>query len=270
MEMADIYSTLQVDVVDRVATVTLNRPDVRNAFNPTMIREITGAFTLLNARKDLVAVVIRGAGKSFCSGADLNYMKSQADYSHEENLADASQLFEMFWSLRSCPHPLVGRFHGHVMGGGLGLAATCDVSAAVDSTQFCFSEVKLGLVPAVISPFVMERLSAVAARRYMLTGELFSAQDAFVGGLVNKVGGEQEVDQFISELLVNLGKNGPDGMRATKGLMRALSEIDQWQLRREITTKVIAERRASAEGQEGLRSFLEKRAPSWTAAKGQS
>jgi len=264
MSVLDIYSTIKVQAIDGIATVTLHRPEVRNAMDAVMIRELTGAFVVLNARRDLTAVVLRGEGKSFCAGADLHYMKSQAEFTHEQNLTDAEQLFEMFWTLRACPHPLVGRLHGHVMGGALGLTAVCDVAAAAEGTRFCFSEVKLGLAPAVISPFVLEKMRPSPARRYMVTGEVFSASEAQAADLVHFVGSEAAVDEFVAKTLSTLRQNGPDGMRATKGLVRAVSERTDWQTRRELTTEVIAERRVSDEGQEGLRAFFEKRAPSWS------
>lgn len=268
MSILDIYSTIRVQVIDGVATVTLHRPEVRNAIDAAMIRELTGAFGVLNARRDISAIVLRGEGKSFCAGADLHYMQSQANFTEEQNITDAEQLFEMFWTLRSCPHPVIGRLHGHVMGGALGLAAICDIAAAVDGTRFCFSEARLGLAPAVISPFVLERMRASHARRYMVTAETFAAPEALAADLLHFVGDESAVDGFIGRILEDLAKNGPDGMRATKGLLRAVSERTDWQSRRELTTKVIAERRVSAEGQEGLRSFFEKRDPSWRKSEG--
>lgn len=261
--MSNIYSTIKVQTTNSIVTVNLARADRHNAFDQVMIRELTVAFTALNDRRDITSVVLRGDGKSFCSGADLGYMKAQSAFTLDENEADAQQLFGMFWTLRSCPHPLIGRVHGNVMGGGVGLTAVCDVVAAVDGTKFCFSEVKLGLAPAVISPFVLERMSVPQARRYMLTGELFETNVALASGLVHFVGGENEADVFVNKLAAQLTQNGPEGMRATKGLLRAMSEIEDWDQRRDLTTRLIAERRTSAEGQEGLRSFLEKRTPNW-------
>jgi methylglutaconyl-CoA hydratase len=257
------YETLLLEVVNRVATVSLNRPDVRNAFHPSMIRELTEVFTVLGSRKDLSVVLLRGEGKSFCSGADLGYMKSMAAFSFEENEKDSQQLFGMFWALRSCPHPIVGRLHGHVMGGALGLAALCDVAVAVEATQFCFSEVRLGLAPAVISPFVLERMSPSYARRYMLTGEIFGTEEAIQSGLIHFAGSEVLVDSHLVELINSMCQNGPEAARSTKALLRSISETSEWSRKREMTTKVIAERRVSAEGQEGLKSFLEKRPPKW-------
>jgi methylglutaconyl-CoA hydratase len=257
------FKSIKLEEKARIAYVTLARPEVRNAFGTEMIRELTEVFTTLSSRRDLFAVVLRGEGKSFCSGADLSYMQSMAGFTLEENERDSQSLFAMFWALRSCPHPLIARVQGHVMGGGLGLAAVCDIVAAVDGTQFCFSEVRLGLAPAVISSFVLERMSMASARRFMLTGEVFSAADAYAGGLVQLVGSEAEVDAFITSTVGQFMQNGPEAVRATKGLLRAVGEMTDWSRRRELTTRLISERRVSDEGQEGIRGFLEKRAPKW-------
>jgi methylglutaconyl-CoA hydratase len=261
--IAKSFDTIRLETVAHVATVTLNRPEVRNAFHPSMIRELTEVFTELAGKPDVSVVVLRGEGKSFCSGADLGYMKSMADFSFEENRQDALELWGMFESLRNCPHPIVGRIHGHAMGGAVGLAALCDVAAAVTDTQFCFSEVRLGIAPAVISPFVLEKMSASYARRLMLTAEVFSAEQAFESGLVQFVGDEPSVDTFLNSVIRALVSNGPEAVRATKALLRQVSQTPSWSDRRDLTSRVIAERRVSAEGQEGLRGFLEKRAPSW-------
>lgn len=257
------FEAVLLSIEGQIARVTMSRPDVRNAFHPTMIRELTEIFRSISKNEQVRVVVLNGAGKSFCSGADLGYMKSMADFTLEENRQDSDRLFEMFWELRNCPHPVVGRVHGHAMGGALGLAAVCDVVGAVEGTQFCFSEVKLGLAPAVISPFVLERMAVSQARRYMLTGEVFSTREAYESGLVHYVGDEAAVDGFVAGVVKALLENGPEAVRATKSLAREVRETSSWVDRRAATTRVIAERRVSAEGQEGLRGFLEKRTPSW-------
>ena len=246
-----------------VATVSLNRPDVRNAFHPTMIRELTEAFREIAARVDIAVICLRGEGKSFCSGADLGYMQSMAAFTLEENQKDSDQLFEMFWALRSCPQPVVGLVHGHVMGGALGLLAVCDIAASVEGTQFCFSEVRLGLAPAVISPFVLERVPAGFARRYLLTAEVFGPQEALASGLLQYNGTTEEAEAFVAKTVLALRQNGVEAVRSTKTLLRAFDEVQDWEQRRKLTTRVIAERRVSEEGQEGLRGFLEKRQPNW-------
>jgi methylglutaconyl-CoA hydratase len=263
--MMSSYTTLKVEISERMATVSMNRPEVRNAFHPTMIRELTLAFRELGSRKDIAVIVLKGDGKSFCSGADLGYMKAMAAFSFDENTTDSEQLFEMFWAIRQCPVPVIARLHGHVMGGALGLAAVCDLAAAVEGTQFCFSEVRLGLAPAVISPFVLERMAAAHARRYMLTAEVFGASESLESGLVQFVGDEASVDAFVSKTVATFKFNGPEAVRATKALIRAVGETPDWAKRKSMTTQVIAERRVSEEGQEGLRGFLEKREPKWRA-----
>lgn len=257
------YQKISVEIVNDLANVTLNCPEARNAFNQVMIRELSEAFGELNKLENLIGVVLRGEGKSFCSGADLGYMKSMAEFTFDENVKDAEALHAMFWCLRSLAVPLIGQLQGHVMGGGIGLAAVCDVNAVVNDTQFCFSEVKLGLAPAVISPFVLERMSPSMARRYMLTGEIFGPQEALQSGLAHFSGSESEVKGFVDNLIQTLGKNGPEAVRETKRLLRTLNETADWTSRRAMTTKVIAERRVSQEGQEGLNSFFEKRSPKW-------
>ena len=273
------FKTLKVELENSAATVTLNRPEVRNAFHPSMISELTEVFRELTNRAggagrasaavaspddgEIRAVILRGAGKSFCSGADLGHMQSMASFTLEQNKQDADQLFEMFWAIRNCPYPIVGLVHGHVMGGALGLLALCDIAAAVDGTQFCFSEVKLGLAPAVISPFVLEKMNASHARRYLLTGEIFSSQVARESGLVQFSGDWTQVESFVSGIAKALGQNGAGAVRATKSLILGVMDSPGWSERRKLTTESIASRRVSEEGQEGLKSFFEKRAPAW-------
>ena len=259
------FETIKLEASDRAATVTMNRPEVRNAFHPSMIRELTDAFTQLAQRSDVSVIVLKGEGKSFCSGADLGYMKSMADFSLGENQTDAEQLFDMFSAIRNCPQPVIGRVHGHVMGGALGLTAVCDIVAAVAGTQFCFSEARLGLVPAVISPFCLEKMRPAAAHRYMLTAEVFGPDEAQEAGLVAFVGDETLVDAFVMRVTTTLLDNGPEAVRSTKKLLRSVYETQDWNRRRELTSRTIAERRVSEEGQEGLRGFLEKRQPKWKA-----
>lgn len=261
---AEQEQTVKVGRRGHVATVSLNRPDVRNAFHPRMIAELTRVFTDdLNRDSSLRAVVLRGEGKAFCAGADLGWMKSMVDYTLEENQTDSEKLFEMFAALRACPVPVIGRVHGFVMGGALGLTAVCDIVAAEAQTRFCFSEVKLGLAPAVISPFVLEKMHASYAHRYMLTGELFAVDEARAAGLVHFVGAETDIDAFISDTVKVIVENGPEAVRSTKGLLRLNREASNWDKWKSQTSRVIAERRVSPEGQEGLRGFLEKRSPSW-------
>lgn len=255
--------SVNVEIVGRVATVTLNRPDLRNAFNAEMIGELRDAFVSLHTRREISVLVLRGEGKSFCSGADLGYMKAMAGFSLEENMADARALDEMFWALRACPQAVVARVHGHAMGGALGLIACCDIVAAVEGTQFAFSENRIGLVPAVISPYVLEKMNAGAARRFMLSAEVFNVWAAADGGLIEYAGPEADVDAFVAGLVAALSANGPEAVQVTKKMLRDLAMLPSWAEKRELTAKTIARKRVGQEGQEGLKSFLEKRSPSW-------
>lgn len=247
-----------------VAEVSLHRPDVRNAFQPEMIDELTALFRdQLNVDGGLRAVVLKGEGDSFCAGADLAWMQSMVNYSLEENTRDSTRLFEMFFAMRACPVPLLGRVHGHVMGGALGLLAVCDIGAAEKQTLFSFSEARLGLAPAVISTFVLEKAPAPFAHRYMLSAEVFSAAEAAAAGLVHFVGDLAAADAFVAAKVDAICANGPEAVRATKALLRSVVAPRDWSALKTETCKVIAERRVSAEGQEGLRGFLGKRPPAW-------
>ncbi len=257
------YQQLKFEVLGSVAHVTLNRPEIRNAFGLELISELSDVFTQLGGRHDLCAIVLRGAGKSFCAGADLNYMKAMAKFSREQNENDAKQLFDMFLSVRTCAVPTIAVLHGHVMGGGLGLAAAADISVAVDGTQFCFSEVKLGLIPAVISKFSLEKIQPSWARRFMLTAEIFDSSLALASGLVTMKGASAEVEAFVGETLSRLSSGGPEAIRACKKLIEQTGRDMDWSEARTMTAQLIASQRMSAEGQEGMQSFLEKRDPKW-------
>ncbi len=242
--------------------VTLNRPEVHNAFNVEMIQELTQVFRQTAEDSSVQTLLLSGEGKSFCAGGDLNWMKSMAKFTHAENLADADQLFEMFWAARSCPVTIIGRLNGSVMGGGLGLTAVCDITAAHKDTKFCFSEAKLGLVPSVISGFVLEKATPHVARELMLTAEIFDVEKCFKLGLLHFAGETEEVDDFIQSKIDFLANNGPEALRATKKLTQFVSDHGWKEIRGECT-RVIADRRVSAEGQEGLTAFLERRKPKW-------
>ncbi len=244
---------LKLSEKNQILTVSLNRPDTRNAFNPEMIAEIMMCFKKQSKRKDLRAIVLRGEGKVFCAGADLDWMKSMAKYNLSKNKADSAKLYDMFASIEACPVPVIAFVHGAAFGGALGLMAVCDYVVVEASTQMCFSEVKLGLVPAVISPFVLKKSISGIMRPLMLTGRFFFPHEILQSGLVHQVGSEQELENVISCFLAA----GPEAVRETKKLTRSVAS-------KAAVTKVIAERRVSAEGQEGLKSFFEKRNPAWS------
>lgn len=255
-------SFVVVTEMNHVAYVKLHRPEVRNSFNPEMIAEITATFQGLNTRTDLRAVVLQGEGKVFCAGADLNWMREMVNFTFEQNREDSLKLFAMFEAIASCSLPVIGMIHGAAFGGALGLVAACDEVVAEDNTQFSFSEVKLGIAPAVISAFVNKKAVPGKVRPLMLSGVVFNAHVAQQAGLVTEVVPAGEGHTALQKVLHNYLQCGPEAVRETKKLLNGLPAMT-WEEQRQRTTTVIAERRASTEGQEGLKSFLEKREPSW-------
>lgn len=248
-----------------VLRVVLSRPDVRNAFDAQTVSELTEVFSKAGREgpyKDARVVLLSGHGKSFCAGADLEYMKAMAKFSHDENRKDGERLFAMFDSVRTCEVPVIVHVHGHAMGGAVGITACADIAFAETGTQFRFSEVRLGIVPAVISPFILSKMSPLWARRWMVTGEIFDADQALKAGLVHFVGLPEEIVREKESIVKAILEAGPDAVKTTK---RLLNEIGG-QMPSEVKDKVvrvIADVRASLQGQEGLSSFLEKREPSW-------
>jgi methylglutaconyl-CoA hydratase len=259
------YTHLLSERRGAVERLTLNRPEIRNAFNDQMIDEITAWAERVRADSSLRAVVIAGAGPMFSAGADLNWMARTANYSEEENLRDAERTSQMFAAIDSLPVGVVGRIHRAAFGGGAGLAAVCDVVIASDDTTFGFTEVRLGIMPAVISPFVLAKIGRSAARELFLTGARFTAERARAIGLVHAVVPAAELDAAVDRCLHDLASGGPEAIAATKALVARVAgrPVDEAQA---ITAQAIASRRASAEGQEGLRAFLEKRPPRWSAS----
>ena len=246
-----------------VAEVWLNRPDVRNAFNDGVIAELTAVFTTLGADPDLRAIVLGGHGKAFCAGADLTWMRAMADYTWDQNHADAGGLAQMLWAIWSCPVPVVGRVHGDCYAGGVGLAAVCDVLVAAEPVTFCLSEAKLGLLPATIGPYVVKAMGEQAARRYFITAERFSATQAHALGFVHEVVAADALDAKVAEIVAALVANGPAAVKACKQLVKDLASRPIDAALRDETARRIADIRASAEGREGVQAFLNKRAPAW-------
>ena len=256
-------STLDVRRDGHVARVYLNRPDVRNAFNEGVIAELTQTFAGLGNDASLRCIVLGGHGKAFCAGADLNWMRAMASYSWDENRADAQALADMLWTIYSCPVPVIGRIHGDCYAGGLGLAAVCDVLVAAEGVNFCLSEAKLGLLPATIGPYVVRAMGEQAARRWFITAERFDAAQARAMGFVHEVCASETLDAKVDELVATLVANGPMAVRACKQLVQDVGgRVIDTELRAD-TARRIADIRASAEGREGIQSFLGKRAPSW-------
>ena len=254
---------LLIDVAAHVATITLNRPEVRNAFNDEVIPELTRAFGELGAREDVRAIVLAANGPAFCAGADLNWMRRMADYTRAENLADAGALAEMLRTIFHCPKPTVARVQGDVYAGGTGLVAACDIAVSVDSASYCLSEVKLGLIPATISPYVIRAMGARAAHRYFLTAERFGAAEAHRIGFVHEVVAADALDAKVAEIVATLVNAGPEAVKACKRLVIdvAGATLEDGLIGR--TVAGIADIRASAEGREGVASFLNKRKPNW-------
>lgn len=246
-----------------VAEVWLNRPDVRNAFNDEVIAGLTETFETLAKDENLRVIVLAAHGKAFCAGADLNWMRAMADYSWEQNQADAQKLADMLWMLDQCPVPIVGRVQGDCYAGGMGLAAICDVLVASDNVTFCLSEARLGLLPATISPYVVRAMGQQASRRYMVTAERFSAAQAQAMGLVHELCSAEALDAKVAELVATLSANGPKAARACKLLVRDVSGVQLTEELRAETARRIADIRSSEEGKEGLQSFLQKRKPNW-------
>jgi methylglutaconyl-CoA hydratase len=260
-----------------IVRVTLNRPDVRNAFNEELIAELTAWAESIHdsvASHDPVAsgfsrkntprvAILSGAGKVFCAGADLTWMSKMVGYSREENVRDAMEMARMFSALDRLPIPLIGRIHGAALGGGAGLAAICDIVVADEDAIFGFTEVKLGILPAVISPYALAKIGRSAARELFLTGARFSAARAREIGLVHAVGEASELDRIVAKYVNDLVTSGPQALAAAKRMIGAVSDAHDADLAH-LTSTTIAERRVSSEGQEGMRAFLEKRPPSWS------
>lgn len=258
-------SALSVTVQDRVARITLSRPEVRNAFNDEVIAELTEAFTSVANRDDVRAVVLAAEGPAFCAGANLNWMRRMADYSREENVVDAGKLAAMMHTIYTCPHPTIARVQGDVYAGGMGLVAACDMAVAVDSAQFCLSEVKIGLIPATIAPYVLRAMGPRAAHRYFLTGERFDTAQALRMGFVHEVVAADDLDTAVDNLLKHLLQAGPAAVRACKKLVLDTAEREITAQLTQQTVEAIADIRASAEGKEGVQAFLGKRKPAWLA-----
>jgi methylglutaconyl-CoA hydratase len=257
---------LQQSIQSGVATLTLDRPEVRNAFNDELIARLTIAFHELGERADVRCIVLAANGQAFCAGADLNWMKRMANYTREENLEDAHKLARMLEVVYRCPKPTVARVQGDVYAGGTGLVAACDMAVSVDTAHYCLSEVKLGLIPATVSPYVVRAMGGRAAHRYFLTAERFGAAEARRIGLVHEVVTADALDGAVAAITQALLQAGPEAVASCKKLLHDVvgHDIGAGLVRR--TVEGIADIRASEEGREGIQSFLAKRKPSWLPA----
>ena len=255
--------SLLVEKNDGVARVMLNRPDVRNAFDDALIASLTKVFDELNSDKAVKVVVLGGNGPAFCAGADLNWMKRMAGYSYDENLRDAQALARMLATLDGMDKPTIARVHGPAFAGGTGLVAACDIAVGTPEAKFCFSEAKLGLSPATISPYVMRAIGARAASRYFLTAEVFDAGEALRIGMLSAVVPATELDAAVDALVEHLLAGGSEAHARIKDLIRQVAGRPIDDALKSDTARRIAEIRASPEGKEGTGAFLEKRTPSW-------
>jgi methylglutaconyl-CoA hydratase len=256
------YGTIVYAIEDSIAHVTLNRPDVHNAFNDVMIRELIDVFENIEKHSEVRVVVFTGEGKSFCAGADLNWMRRVKDYSFEQNLRESLELSDMLFGMYSCSKPTIARVNGAAIGGGTGLVAVCDIAVAADSAKFSFSEVKIGLIPACISPYVVKKCGEGRCREFFLTGERMTAERALGAGLVNKVVAPEDLDSAVAQFTSQLISSGPESITRCKELLRNVPFMSYDEVKR-YTAKIIAQIRGSEEGQEGMNAFLEKRKPKW-------
>jgi methylglutaconyl-CoA hydratase len=249
-----------------LTTVTLARPDSHNALNAALIEELTRCFEEISEDERVRAVVLAGEGSSFCAGADVGYMRETASFSYEENLEDARRLAMMYWTIDECPKPVVARVQGAAMGGGAGLVAVADVAVADSEARFAFSEVRLGIAPATISPFVVRKIGASRARSLFVTGERFGAERAREIGLVHELVSADGLDAAVEEVVGELLQGGPVAQATIKALLSRLETTEPMEAPG-LTARVISELRTGEEGQEGLAAFLEKREPRWRTGR---
>lgn len=254
--------TLSVDERDSVLRLTLNRPDVHNAFNDELIAEAISFFDSID-RQRVRAIVLSGTGPNFCAGADLNWMSRMVEYTRDENVRDSSLLAKMFAVMNECPVPIVGRIQGAAIGGGVGLVSVCDIAIATATAKFGLSEVKLGILPAVISPYVIAKIGETHARALFLTGERFGADRALQIGLVHRIAAtDEELDPLVDETVAQLLTSGPEAVAACKRLIAHVASNSKEEAI-PYTIEAISERRVSEEGQEGMKAFLKKKKAPW-------
>ncbi|MBN3036576.1 MAG: enoyl-CoA hydratase/isomerase family protein [Bacteroidales bacterium] len=257
------YKTIEFERTDDIGHVWLNRPEIHNAFNEVMISELISCFESIRDMKEVRLVILRGRGKSFCAGADLNWMRDVAKYSYQENLNESLNLSKCFFTIYTCNKPTIAVVHGAAIGGANGLLASCDFAFAEENTTFSLSEVKIGIVPACISPYVTKRVGEYGARELMLTGKRFKGSEAERHRLVNKSLPSEELEAHLQEVIGLLRTSGPMAMTHCKNLIFNISNKETLEEALTSTARMIAEIRASAEGQEGMAAFLQKRKPAW-------
>jgi len=259
------YTTIDLAVENGLAHISLNRPDIRNAFNEVMINEITHAFRTVEAMESVRVILLKGTGKAFCAGADLNWMRDVSRYSYDQNYAESYRLSDCFFAIYNSPKPTIAIVHGAAIGGANGLLAACDIAICEKDTVFSLSEVKIGIVPACISPYIIKRVGEYGARELMLTGRRIKGYEAESYRLVNKSLPADEMDAYINEMVGSLLTSGPDAITQCKTLIDKVVNHLSMTDALEYTARMIAEIRSSKEGQEGMAAFLEKRKPNWIA-----
>ncbi len=262
------FETVKIEIQDTVAQVTLNRPEVRNAFNPQMVIELATLFQGLSQNPNVRVIILGGAGPTFSAGMDLKWLTTTDQISKVQRVQAAENLLQMYQAIDECPYPVIARVHGAAFGGGAGLIAACDMAVASPDAQFAFREVRLGLIPAIIAPYLLRRLGVSQTTRLCLTGEIFSADVAKQVGLVQEVVPAEELDSHIHLLIEHILQGAPEAIKETKKFLRillALPDQDKWPL----CTRVNAEMRGSAEAAEGLLAFVEKRSPHWVKTSSQ-
>ncbi len=257
------YNTIDISKQNNFTTVSLNRPDVHNAMNEQLMKELTECFKKLDKEKDTRIIVLTGKGKSFCAGADLNWMKSMVNYSKTENIKDSNILLELYETIYNCSKPVIGRVNGHAFGGGIGLFATCDITICTNNSKFAFSEVKLGIIPAVISKYISKRIKLSDMRRLFITGERFDSNYAKEIGLIDFVVSKYELDESVKKYVNILYSSSSNAIFEVKKLVTACQTMNTEKYKKYIVEK-IAELRVSEEGQEGINAFLNKRKSKWS------
>ncbi len=257
------YTTIKIEIKGHIAIIWLNRPEIRNAFNEVMISELIKAFDQLSQREDVRIIILRGLGKAFCAGADLNWMRDVSKYTYDQNLKESIQLSECFNTIYNCRVPTVAVVHGAAIGGANGLLAACDIAICENETVFSLSEVKIGIVPACISPFVMKRVGEYGSKELMLTGRRINGKEAEWFRLVNKSLPAEELEAYLENLTSMLLTSGPKAVSHCKVLIDQVSNRITLEEALTYTAGMIAEIRSSEEGQEGMAAFLEKRKPKW-------
>jgi methylglutaconyl-CoA hydratase len=257
------YDTIELTKDSDVVTIYLNRSDVHNAMNEKLMKELTDCFKKLDKDKDTRIIILTAKGKSFCAGADLNWMKSMVNYSKAENIKDSNLLLDLYETIYSCSKPVIAKINGHAFGGGIGLFAACDITIAIPDCKFAFSEVNLGIIPAVISTYISKRMKISDMRRLFLTGERFDSNYAKEVGLIDFVVPEKEIDEQVKKYVDILLSSGPNALSEVKKLIDAYIKMDAEKYKR-FTVEKISELRISEEGQEGINAFLEKRKNKWS------